>query len=76
MWLSNIKIRIKKYSKGWAVEIQKEKRVLLFFKRMHWMPLICYIGSDEAFYYKTKEFAMYSAKRYFEKDLSTSVHES
>lgn len=76
MWLSNIKIRVKKYNQGWSVEIQKEKKFFFIFKRTYWMPLICYNGSDEAFYYKTKEFAMYCAKRYFYKDLLTSIHEN
>lgn len=70
MNLENVNIRVKKYPKGYVVEIQKEKRFLLFFTKKYWIHIISVSGiRDKPWYYKSKETAINEAVRYFERDL-------
>lgn len=70
MHLENIKIRVKKYSKGYSVEIEKEKPFWLFWKTKYWIHLESVSGmSDKAWCYSTKEIAISEAVKHFEWDL-------
>ena len=70
MNLENVNIRVKKYPKGYVVEIQKEKRFLLFFTKKYWIHIISVSGIiNKPWYYKSKETAINEAVRYFEIDL-------
>lgn len=70
MWLENLKVRVKQYPKGWSVEIKKEKRYLLFFKKKYWIHIESVAGmSDKPWYYKNKETAISEAVKHFEWDL-------
>lgn len=70
MWLENLKVRVKKYPKGWAVEIERTKTAYLFFKVKRWEHLISVSGmSDEPWFYDTKERAISQAVKLFEWDL-------
>tara|TARA_R110000787_G_scaffold229259_4_gene336823 strand:+ start:1640 stop:1864 length:225 start_codon:yes stop_codon:yes gene_type:complete len=56
--------RIRKYSKGWVVEIKKP-RWTLFGIRWKWAHCISVAGiNDIPWYYKTREFAEKEALRY------------
>lgn len=69
MHLENIKVRVKKYPKGYAVEIQKSKWTLFGLKK-YWTHLISVSGiSDKAWYYSSEEIAIKQAIKYFEWDL-------
>ena len=37
MHLENLKVRVKKYTKGYSVEIEKEKTFLFFWKTKYWI---------------------------------------
>lgn len=58
MWLQNLKMRVKKYPKGWVVEIQITK-IFFFIKKKSWTHLISVSGIDsEPWYYSSKEIAI------------------
>ena len=70
MWLENLKVRVKQYPKGWAVETQKSRRFLLFFTVNYWVHIEATSGmADKPWYYKTKEMAISEAVKHFEWDL-------
>ena len=55
-----MKFRIKKYNKGYVVEIQKVKNYLIF-KRNYWTHYISVAGiSEMPWYHKTEDYAMMS----------------
>lgn len=69
MHLENIKIRIKKYQKGYVVEIQKSKCTLFGLKN-YWTHLISVSGmSDKPWYYSSEEIAISEAIKFFNWDL-------
>ena len=69
MWLENLKIRVKKYPKGFVVEIEQTKKTF-FGKKKYWTHLISTSGmSDKPWHYSTKEIAISEAKKFFEWDL-------
>ncbi len=70
MHLTNIKVRVKQYSEGWSVEVQKEKRFLIFWTVKYWIHIECVSGmSDKPWYYSNKEIAISEAVKHFEWDL-------
>lgn len=76
MWLHNINVRVKKYSKGWAVEIEKTKQKFLFLKVKYWTHIEAVSGmSDKPWYFETKEAAIEVVLKHFEWDLLISVNE-
>ena len=53
-----MKFRIKKYKRGYVVEIQKVRNYLLF-KKYYWMHYISVSGIDSMpWYHKTEDYAM------------------
>ena len=53
-----MKFRIKKYKKGYVVEIQKVKNYIIF-KRYYWTHYISVSGIDSMpWYHKNKDYAM------------------
>ena len=67
MHLSNINnIRIKRYSKGFIVQIQKKT----WYGKKYWIHLISVAGIESMpWYFKTYESALDEAVRYFKWDL-------
>jgi len=73
MYLENLKVRVKKYPKGYVVEIQKSKCTLFGLKK-YWTHLISTSGmSDIPWYYSSKEIAIEEAVKYFEWDILISL---
>ena len=59
-------IRVKKYPKGYAVEIQLKK----WWGRKYWTHIVSVSGmSDVPWYYSTQEIAISEATKYFNWDL-------
>ena len=74
MHLENLNVRVKKYSKGYSVEIEKENTFLLFWKTKYWIHIESVSGmSDKAWFYSTKEIAIEEAAKHFKWDL---IHNS
>lgn len=70
MWLENLKCRVKKYPKGYSVEVEKSKTVWLFFTKRYWVHIESVSGmSDKPWYYQTKEAAIEDAVKHFNWDL-------
>lgn len=66
MWLTNLKVRIKEYPKGFVVEV-KVSRAFWGYK---WTHLISVSGMrDEPWYFRTQEGALEEAKKLFGWDL-------
>lgn len=64
MYLENLNIRVKKYPKGYAVEVEKEKKSF-FRTKKYWVHIISVSGmSDVPWYYKTKEIAIEETLKY------------
>ena len=73
MHLQNINVRTRKTLIGWIVEVEKEKRHFLFFKKKYWVPIIMYDGMPNVpFHYSTKNVAIIEAVRLFKWDLIES----
>lgn len=67
--MTNINVRVKQYSKGWVVEIEKEINYILYKKR-YWTHLISVAGiSSKPWYFKSRINAINEAKRMFELEL-------
>lgn len=70
MWLININVRVKRYPKGWAVEIQKTK----WYGKKYWVHIISVSGiTDEPWYYQSMEMAIEQAAKYLKWDLIIST---
>lgn len=68
MHLKNIKVRTLETSKGWIVQVLKERN-FFFFTYRKWVPLMTYSGSDRAYPYSTQQSAIDNAKNAFQNDL-------
>lgn len=74
MHLENIKVRVKKYPKGYSVEIQKSKWTLFGLKK-YWIHLISVSGMrDKAWYYSSEEIAISEAVKFFKWDLLIEIN--
>ena len=63
----NLKIRVKKYPKGWVVETQKSK----WYGKKYWMHIISTAGVESLpWHFSSKEFAISEAQSLFIYDLS------
>ena len=68
-------IRVKKYAKGYSVEIEQTKR-FLFWTKKQWIHIEAWSGlHHEPFYFKTKEFAIEEASQHFKWDLIINSNE-
>ena len=67
MWLTNFpKVRIQEYPKGFVVEIQKRT----WYGKKYWTHIISVSGiADEPWYFKTYDYALENAIRYFRWDV-------
>ena len=73
MHLQNIKVRVKQYPEGWAVEIQKTK----WYGKKYWTHLISVSGiPDKPWYYSSYVVALEQAVKYFEWDLIIGTNEN
>lgn len=54
-----MKFRIKKYPRGYVVEVKKQRRYLLFFKKDYWTHFISVAGIDSTPWY----FKSYTAAK-------------
>jgi len=69
MWLENLKVRVKKYPRGWVVEIEMTKKTF-FGTKKYWTHLISTSGmSDTPWHYSSKELAIKEAIKFFEWDI-------
>ena len=67
------KIRVKEYTRGYVVEIEKKK----WYGKKYWTHLISVSGIEEKpWYYKKFDTAVSEAGKYFEWDLIKGYYES
>lgn len=64
MYLENLNIRVKKYPKGYAIEVEKEYKSF-FRTKKYWVHIISASGMrDVPWYYKSKEIAIEETLKY------------